>query len=228
MNTILTVASNSNYRVLYLPKVFSKNETQKVYDRYLKNASADLLNQRKDYDSMITAYDANCESKFFADYPLLITPTSDDSPFFFEYGRRGTFGLPVIDKLRGTAMNVLLIAIAQATVCVVVAIFLPLWKFSRDEASVPAALELSTFFASLGFAFMLIEVGLMQKFVLFLGNPLYSLSIVLATLLLSAGTGSALVDTSKMGLEKRDFRFRRSLCSGGYLPDFSLSNASTV
>ena len=65
----------------------------------MKDASPDLVNQRKDYDSMITAYDANTEAKFFAGYPLLITPTSDDSPFFFEYGRRGAFGLPGIVQI---------------------------------------------------------------------------------------------------------------------------------
>ena len=37
---------------------------------------------------------------------------------------------------------------------------------------------------------MLIEVGLVSKFVLFLGHPIYALTVVLCTLLISAGLGS--------------------------------------
>ena len=37
---------------------------------------------------------------------------------------------------------------------------------------------------------MLTEVGLIQKFVLFLGHPTYSLAVVLSSLLLSSGLGS--------------------------------------
>jgi hypothetical protein len=202
VKTILKLAKNSGCQILYLPKVFSGSEAATVEAEYMSAPSPAIAASRKDYDAMLTAYDANTETKFFADYPLLITPTNDDAPFFFEYGRRGMFGLPEMNKLRGSAMSALLIAIAQATVCTLVAIFLPLWKFSRDGASVPAAVELSTYFASLGFAFMLIELGLMQKCVLFLGNPLYSLSVVLATLLLSAGAGSAMVNWLKWDLKK--------------------------
>ena len=40
---------------------------------------------------------------------------------------------------------------------------------------------------------MMIEIALTQKAVLFLGNPLYALSVVLATILASAGIGSRIV-----------------------------------
>jgi MFS family permease len=39
---------------------------------------------------------------------------------------------------------------------------------------------------------MLIEIGLMQRFVLFLGHPVYALTVVLFTLLLGGAAGSAL------------------------------------
>jgi len=40
---------------------------------------------------------------------------------------------------------------------------------------------------------MLIEISLMQKFVLLLGSPIYSLSVTLAVLLISTGIGSYLL-----------------------------------
>jgi len=46
------------------------------------------------------------------------------------------------------------------------------------------------FFSLLGIGFMLIEVSLIQKFILFLGKPMLSLSITLFSLLISSGIGS--------------------------------------
>jgi hypothetical protein len=48
------------------------------------------------------------------------------------------------------------------------------------------------YFASLGGAFMLIEVALLQRFVLLLGHPVYSLTVTLFSLLLGTGLGSVL------------------------------------
>jgi hypothetical protein len=60
----------------------------------------------------------------------------------------------------------------------------------------------STYFAAVGIGFMLIEIGLIQKCVLFLGSPLYALSVILATLLMSAGVGSHIVSKLKWSIKK--------------------------
>src|SRR6266478_7390717 len=41
---------------------------------------------------------------------------------------------------------------------------------------------------------MLVEIGLLQRTSVFLGHPVYSLSVLLFTLILSAGVGSLLSD----------------------------------
>ena len=46
------------------------------------------------------------------------------------------------------------------------------------------------YFSGLGLGFMFIEIVMMQKMVLFLGHPVYALSVVLAALLASTGIGS--------------------------------------
>jgi hypothetical protein len=46
------------------------------------------------------------------------------------------------------------------------------------------------FFASIGFGFMLVEISQMQRLIIYLGHPTYSLSVVLFALLLSSGVGS--------------------------------------
>src|SRR5437867_12205020 len=48
------------------------------------------------------------------------------------------------------------------------------------------------YFAALGAGFMLLEVALLQRFVLLLGHPVYSLTVTLFSLLLGTGLGSLL------------------------------------
>lgn len=53
------------------------------------------------------------------------------------------------------------------------------------------------YFASLGLAFMLVEIVLMQKYMLILGHPIYSFSVVLSSLLISTGIGSFISERYK-------------------------------
>jgi hypothetical protein len=48
------------------------------------------------------------------------------------------------------------------------------------------------YFGALGAGFMLIEVAVLQRFVLLLGHPVYSLTVTLFSLLLGTGLGAAL------------------------------------
>src|SRR5437867_9996881 len=47
------------------------------------------------------------------------------------------------------------------------------------------------YFGALGAGFMLIEVSLLQRFVLLLGHPVYSLTVTLFSLLVGTGLGAA-------------------------------------
>jgi hypothetical protein len=46
------------------------------------------------------------------------------------------------------------------------------------------------YFGTIGFGFMLVEISQVQRLTIFLGHPVYSLSVVLFSLLLSSGVGS--------------------------------------
>jgi MFS family permease len=54
------------------------------------------------------------------------------------------------------------------------------------------------YFACLGYGFMMIEIPLLQRFVLFLGYPIYALAVVLFALLMFSGLGSLL--SARLGL----------------------------
>lgn len=62
------------------------------------------------------------------------------------------------------------------------------------------AVSLFVFFFCIGAGFMLVEISQMQRLIVFLGHPTYSLSVVLFTLLLSSGLGSTL--TERVGPER--------------------------
>jgi hypothetical protein len=71
----------------------------------------------------------------------------------------------------------------------------PLLLAGRQRGNRPAtivAAPLLLYFACLGYGFMMIEIPLLQTFILFLGYPVYALAVVLLSLLLSSGVGSLL------------------------------------
>lgn len=81
-------------------------------------------------------------------------------------------------------------------------VMLPLWVFRRRGLVVAGRLRLLAYFAALGAGFILVEICLMKKYVLFLGYPVYSITTVLVTLLVATGIGSWL--SERLGGEPRD------------------------
>ena len=54
------------------------------------------------------------------------------------------------------------------------------------------ALPALLFFIAIGFGYILVEISLIQRFVLFLGHPTYALTVVVFLMLLSSGAGSVI------------------------------------
>ena len=52
----------------------------------------------------------------------------------------------------------------------------------------------TVYFALIGIGFMAVEIALLQRMSVFLGHPVYSLSVSLFTLILATGVGSLLSD----------------------------------
>jgi hypothetical protein len=97
----------------------------------------------------------------------------------------------------------LLVLLGVTTVLVSVIIVYPLAAAGRP--AIPGgrfALSMS-YFAIIGFAFMLIQIGFLQRFSVYLGHPTYTLAIVLFSMLLSAGVGSVLSERLTIGSSGR-------------------------
>ena len=102
------------------------------------------------------------------DYNLF--PTTDDSPFFFNLNP----GLP-------QPLKTLMISAG-----VVLLLYLLLMTDARNRPSISQLL----FFGGLGLGYILIEVPLIQRTLLLIGNPTLAMVVVIATLFLSGGVGS--------------------------------------
>jgi hypothetical protein len=71
------------------------------------------------------------------------------------------------------------------------------------------------YFALIGTGFMMVEIGLLQRMTIFLGHPIYSLSVLLFSLILTTGMGSFL--SEKFTLDNRARITAWATLTGGYL-----------
>jgi predicted membrane-bound spermidine synthase len=90
------------------------------------------------------------------------------------------------------AQVTLVILFIQAVVVAALLILLPLARLSRQGLQAPRKWSFLTYFAGLGFGFIMIEMVFLQWFSLFLGEPVYTYAVVLASLLIFTGAGSFL------------------------------------
>ena len=134
-------------------------------------------------------------NNFFKSFPIDISPPTDDRPFFFHMMKIKNFyklnlsqGMMSIHLRAVTVLGSLLIIV---TILSIIFIFGPLLVYKKEEIkNFKGKMNLLLYFACLGLGFMMIEISLIQRFILFLGHPLYSFSVFLFSLLLFSSFGS--------------------------------------
>jgi hypothetical protein len=172
---------------------------------------------------------------YTSSFPFDLTPPTDDRPFFFnqvplknpiqalEIARR----LVATDARSGgvrdgnivaTATLVILFLVSLALV--IATIIIPLRPAMRDVGR-KLSLGGTLYFFLIGFGFMLVEIALLQRTSVFLGHPVYSLSVLLLTLILSTGVGSFLSD--KMPLDRPERFVLWTLLTAGSILALPLS-----
>jgi len=134
---------------------------------------------------------------FLAGLKYDLSVTTDDQPFFFKFFRWGDLlGSEPLSPVHTTALGqiVLLLLLVSLTLLGAVFVLGPLVAFRRRGISGGgrAPLGILLYFLAIGVGFMLFEISLIQRFVLFLGYPTYSLTVTLSALLASLGCGSFL------------------------------------
>lgn len=141
--------------------------------------------------------------EFAANYIFDISPTYDDKPFFFQKEKQKSMAGFIGDSLKrgnflkgkvlfNKGVSSLQYFLLWIALLVILVIIIPLLVWRRNKTgkgfrntTVPLA-----YFSFLGMGFIFIEMALMQKFILFLGHPVFALSVVLFSLLVFCGVGS--------------------------------------
>lgn len=132
--------------------------------------------------------------EFYELFPTKTHPVTDDSPFFLSFEKP----IPAILE------SLLYISIMIAGAFLVIP-FIWLRKSSEKKSEIRAS-SVIIYFAALGDGFILIELALLQKFILLLGNPTMTFAILLFTVLLSSGFGS-LTSTRLMKMGPKNLPF---------------------
>ncbi len=145
--------------------------------------------------------------RLLAYYPLIVTPTSDDNPFFFNFYRWRHL-LDSLDEVDvghtlATGQIILSLILLFSILLSAGLILAPLFVFRRKGLRTEGRWGFIAFFFGIGLAFIFIEISFVQKFVLFLGYPTYSLTVVLFSLLTSSGIGSYLTGRTTIAPERR-------------------------
>ncbi len=172
IQSLRQMAIDRDFRIVYLP---DQRDGNSLFQRLIKSEGSDA---------------------FYASLPYDLTPTTDDRPFFyymlkpvdfiklFTFPEKGSFE----DKAILTLRNLLVIV----TGFVFVFLLAPLLLWGRSALREPDAGRRIFYFAALGLGFMFIEIGLLRRFILFLGQPIYALAVILCALLIFSGFGSLL------------------------------------
>ncbi len=134
--------------------------------------------------------------EYLKGYLFRIAAPRDDRPYFFHFSRLK--GLSILRQQLGRrsrafvelAALMLVAALIQAVVLAVVLIVLPLVPGAAALRAARGRTATLGYFFAIGAGFMLLEMAFLQKLILYLGHPIYSAAVVIASFLIFAGLGS--------------------------------------
>jgi hypothetical protein len=148
------------------------------------------------YQTFTSLLSAHSREAWYRAYPYNVTPPSDDKPFFNQFFKWSQ--LPSIiaefgrvwEPFGGAGFVILLLLLFLTMLLSFGFILTPTIISIKFKTFEKRNLGILGYFASIGLAFMFVEIPMIQHFILFLDNPAYSLTTVLFTLLLFSGLGS--------------------------------------
>src|SRR5262249_54171399 len=125
-----------------------------------------------------------------------IAPTSDDCPYFFSYTKwqhpfDSIASLGDVPSVSQGNPFFILVQLAASIVFSALFILLPIAR--KGGPALAGSFRYLTYFSGLGLGFIFVEIAVIQKLTLFLGQPVFSLTVTLFSLLVFTGLGSLLL-----------------------------------
>lgn len=162
---ISQLADEMKFEILYMSNVRSKSEyTQIIYNKKLNNT--------RPY--------------------FYLKASTDDSPFFFNKIQFRAVPGVLLGITKDVGIFLLYGLFIISSVLSLILIVVPLYLNKKDlfEKEAKSKFLYLIYFSLLGIAFMLMEISFVQKFMIFLGLPIYSTTVVIFSILVFSGIGS--------------------------------------
>ena len=165
-----------------------------------------ILQEPVYYQAFTELLDTSPRSDFYRNYTFDVSPPNDDHPFFGHYFKWSQTKQVMVEfgktwqPFGGAGYFVVLALLVLSTVLASVIILLPaVTTRARNRELAPKSgaperfvYNFLVYFGLIGIAYLLVEIPLIQRFILFLGHPSYAMTTVLFTLLLFSGLGSSM------------------------------------
>ena len=146
--------------------------------------------------------------------PYDYSPPTDERPYFFNMLRPASLLHPM--SLRNTGImssaglvaagnllaTITLVMLAGVSACLVASMIIwPLWRSGVPAMPTGTFASALLYFSLIGIGFMMVQIPYMQRFSVYLGHPTYAIAVILFSMILCTGIGSALSD--RLAVEKR-------------------------
>jgi spermidine synthase len=166
------------------------------------------------YRSFAGVLGATDPRAFYADYPYAVAPPTDNHPFFFHFFKWAQTPeiIAALGKtwqpFGGSGYLVLLLLLILVLALSAILIIVPLaarqisntkYQIPNQQISKSADLDARRsrdtiryllYFLLLGVGFLFVEIPLLQRFIVYLGQPAYAFATVVGALLVASGLGS--------------------------------------
>ncbi len=163
-----------------------------------------ILQESKYYQTYISLLNSNPREEFYNEYEYDVRPPTDDHPFFGHYFKWAQAPQVIAEFGRAwqpfggagyfVIVALLILAILLAAALILLPIAITQHAATRHAIRDAFPLRNLLYFGFIGFAFLLVEIPLLQGFILYLGNPAYAFTMVLFSILFFSGLGSRFSD----------------------------------
>lgn len=189
--------------IIYKKSGLTESEMNNLYNEIgslgLEILYDPIIKQDGIYKDIVELEDIN---QIIASYPYSINPATDNKPFFdesvgfrnisleqikeiFSQNEKGILAL----KERPIAEVTLIIIFIQTVIIAGVLLLIPL-RFIKKEKNYRKSPVNILYFASIGLGYIMVQIALIQKFTLLLGQPVYTMLAVISAMLIASGLGS--------------------------------------
>jgi predicted membrane-bound spermidine synthase len=141
---------------------------------------------------------------FYAQYPYNVSAVDDDHPFFFyTIQPRDLWNFVSRAKRVNPSAPLLFGLIVVSIAAAVLIALLPRLLLGSRRPQHARVITFLWYFLTIGAAYILIQIALIQKFMLLLGPPTYALTVIVFSMLVAGGAGSFFSQRIIAGDDKR-------------------------